>query len=191
MKPTLDTLQTQLYLANGLGFNDPGDALLKAVLVPSLEKLGIHVIEPFSDKRLHEKIAPLFKEIDETDSLRIQKLIYQKLRRVIGMHNIDHITNCDALLFAMDGGHSADDGGCWEAGFLAGLDYEKKPEKRRPVFCWRTDMRLCEFPETGVNSMFHAGSEVSGGKVIEGRGTLPKLLEEIRAWHEKLLSSSL
>ena len=195
--------QAKIYVANGLGFNDVGRHGLERLLIPALEhlnakpKVGIDpkveqlkVIEPFADQNLLDKIVPLFKEIDATDSVRERRQIRKKLQIIIGLHNIEHLARCDALLFAMDGGHSADDGGSWESGFLAGLDYAKPKEERRPTFHWRSDFRLCESPISGVNCMFHGGAEITGGKVIEGMNSLPQVIEEVRRWHDAWLEKN-
>lgn len=204
MPEVLDTShQAKIYVANGLGFHDVGRFGLERLVIPALEhlnakpKVGIdpkvenlQVIEPFSDQALLKKIDPLFKAIDATDSVKVRREIREKIQRIIGLHNIEHLVGCDAMLFVMDGGHSADDGGSWESGFLAGLDYAKPKEERRPTFHWRSDFTLCESPISGVNCMFHGGAEVSGGRVIEGMNSLPEVIEEVRRWHDSWLKKN-
>jgi nucleoside 2-deoxyribosyltransferase len=94
-----------VYLAGPLGFFDAGRHYLASVLVPELERHGLHVVEPFA------VAAPAFAGVDDKTDDDLAAL-----NHVTGETNARLITDADVVLAVLDG-PDVDSGTASEIGF--------------------------------------------------------------------------
>lgn len=167
----------RVYLANQFGFHDLGRRLLDETVIPAVRALDLHVIDPFreADAKIDFARLPALAAHEE------RMAFWRSAVETIGATNAALIREADAMLVLLDGGHAIDDGAAAEIGYCAALG-------GRPIFAWRSDLRLCESPASGVNAMLRRFVAESGGELTEGPGTFDAWLAAIRTWRTRFRS---
>ncbi|MFP4116826.1 MAG: nucleoside 2-deoxyribosyltransferase [Candidatus Aenigmatarchaeota archaeon] len=156
-----------VYLANPLGFSEPGRYFLQEELIPEVEELGFDVINPFSNIP-DDKVKKLgnISDIDE----RRDKLA--ELDREIGEMNRKSIQNCDLILAILEGS-DVDSGTASEVGYAAGIG--------KKIIGYRSDFRLSsENLGTSVNLQVEYFVKENGGKIVTSLSELKKVLNKLK-----------
>jgi nucleoside 2-deoxyribosyltransferase len=88
----------QVYVASPLGFSEAGNAFYRDVLIPLLQRLGHHVVDPWTltDRRKLDAVSAMPYGPERRDEWR-------RLNAEIARTNHAAIDRCDALVAVLDG----------------------------------------------------------------------------------------
>lgn len=166
------------YLANQFGFSETGLWLLNDLIKPGLERIGINILEPFTE---------VGKVIDfsSLDSLKYHEERKSRLRGFserIGPINDKLMQKSDCLLALLDGGPAVDDGVAGEIGYYAGI-------KRGPIFALRSDFRCGENMSVSINPQLLGYILGSRGELYEPPKAIDRWFERISAFKEEMQHS--
>jgi nucleoside 2-deoxyribosyltransferase len=160
----------ELYLANEFGFEDPGREFVCKEVVPTLEKIGYVVLEPFREnfKNYDWKHINSLKTVDA----RNNALIAADL--VTGANNIILMNRSKVLAAILDGSHTGGIGVGSEIGYYF--------SKGRPIIAVRTDFRLAENPTSRVDiQVTHFITHSPSGKFC---ASYPDWYAELKRFYE-------
>ncbi len=144
---------TKLYLAGPLGFSEAGVYFQDKELVPSLEKAGFQVINPW---KLTD--AKLFAQVQALPPGDSRKDAWRKLNEQIGRNNATALQSSDIVLAILDGS-DVDSGTASEVGAAFSL--------HKRIFGYRGDFRLASDNEgAAVNLQVEYFISASGGKIF-------------------------
>lgn len=152
-------LRVPVYLASGLGFNDPGRYFLEKEVKPRMEEAGALVLDPF--QQCGEFLDP--KTFDQNQTVESQLSRWKNFNQnIIGTVNYGLLIPHSKIMFAVMEGYPTDEGVAAEVAYMA--------TNFGPVIGTRTDLRLAENSATGTNPAvtYFMGQAYFGGKYFEG-----------------------
>lgn len=133
-------LRVPVYLANGLGFNDPGKYFLEKEVKPRMEEAGAFVLDPF--QQCAELLDPNTFDLKQSVESQLSRWRYFN-HNIIGTINYGLLIPRSKIMFAVMEGYPTDEGVAAEVTYMA--------SNFGPVIGVRTDFRLAENPATGTN----------------------------------------
>jgi nucleoside 2-deoxyribosyltransferase len=157
-----------IYLASPLGFSEAGRAFYYGKLIPSLQRQGHEVLDPWqlTDRQRIEAVAAMPYGEERRDAWR-------RLNAEIGHNNQAAIDRCDALLAVLDG-TDVDSGTAAEIGYAFA--------RGKPIIGYRGDFRLAADNEGSiVNLQVEYFIRQSGGGVIRSLAELSNALAALGA----------
>lgn len=153
-----------IYLANPLGFSEPGSYFLQEKLIPELEDLGFKVINPF-DEISDTKI----EKLRSISNIKKRKEKLAELDSKMSELNRKSIEQSDLVLAVLEGS-DVDSGTAAELGYAAGVG--------KKIIGYRSDFRLSsENLGTTVNMQVEYFIKDSGGKIVSSLSELKDLLK--------------
>lgn len=159
-------LESSIYIASNLGFNESGRYYLKNILLKTLSETNFSLLDPWSltDIAL----------INKTNTLPsgVQKIIaLQKINQLIAKNNQKAIDKC-ALILAILDGTDVDSGTSAEIGYAFA--------KKKKIIGLRTDLRLSgDNHGAQINLQVEYFITSSGGKIFS---SLEEVLQYLKTW---------
>ena len=145
----------ELYLANELLFFEYGRELLYEKIVPTLEKIGYTVLEPFRENTKNY-------DWQYINSQKTHEEYNQALRAAdlkTGTNNVILMDRSKIMAPILDGSHAGGIGVGAEIGYYF--------SKRQPIIAVRTDFRLCENPAAKIDvQVEHFITHTPNGKLL-------------------------
>ncbi|WP_421864043.1 nucleoside 2-deoxyribosyltransferase [Motiliproteus sp.] len=157
----------KVYLAGPLGFSEAGRLFHYQCLIPSLERLDLVPVDPWTLGDTSELQAAL-----ALPDLNQQRLQLAQINRQIGATNTEAIDGCDWILANLDGVDV-------DSGTAAEIGYGFANGKR--IFGYRGDFRLsCDNLGGRVNLQVEYFIQASGGLIVSDLESLLAALENAK-----------
>jgi nucleoside 2-deoxyribosyltransferase len=158
----------QVYVASPLGFSEAGNAFYRDVLIPLLQRLGHHVVDPWTltDRRKLDAVSAMPYGPERRDEWR-------RLNAEIARTNHAAIDRCDALVAVLDG-VDVDSGTAAEIGYAFA--------RGKPIIGYRGDVRLAADNEGAVvNLQVEYFIRQSGGHIVRSLAELNDAFAAVEA----------
>lgn len=160
------------YLASQLGFSETGEYVLRNLVRPRIEQIGIVLHDPFLE---------CAKELDaeylaRLEGYRDRMRYWEDFSRKVTPINHGLMQDSDCLLAILDGGHTVDDGVSSEIGYYAGI-------RRGPIFALRSDLRCGENMAVSINPQILGCILHSGGDLVDGKDAVNRWFASIEEWY--------
>ena len=153
-----------VYLAGPLGFSEAGRHFHGSVLLPSLRRIGLEVIDPWALTDPADVRAIASMPAGEG-----RLVAWRRLNQAIGRRNSEAIDACDAVVAVLDG-VDVDSGTAAEVGYAFA--------RGKRIFGYRGDFRLVADNEgAAVNLQVEYFILASGGTIV---GTVDALAVTLR-----------
>ncbi len=163
------TLRKKIYVASPFGFTEAGRYFLYKVLIPTIERAGYSVLDPWklTDQREIDRVVAMPFGKKRRDA-------WKKLNAKIGRNNVNAIDKSNGLVAVLDG-TDVDSGTAGEAGYGYGTG--------RPVVGYRSDFRFSgENEGTPINLQIEFFVKASGCRIVEAVKKIPPELDRVFKW---------
>ena len=145
--------ETKIYVTGPLGFSEAGRMFYYEKLIPTIEKFGYKVINPW--KQTPDEVTEPVFSMPYGEEKREE---LKKMNKIIGENNVKAIEESTGMVAVLDGS-DVDSGTSSEIGYAAALD--------KPIIGYKGDFRISSENEGGiVNLQIEYFIRNSGGTII-------------------------
>ncbi|MCK5466406.1 nucleoside 2-deoxyribosyltransferase [Candidatus Parcubacteria bacterium] len=155
------------YIASPLGFSEAGRLFLGMILMPSIDKIGFEIRDPWA--LTPEKLINSVQALPYGQEKRKK---WREINPVIGDNNRKAIKESDIIIAVLDG-PDVDSGTAAEIGYASAF--------KKTVFGYRGDFRLSADNEGSiVNLQVEYFIHLNGGEIVTDLESLKTVLTEYK-----------